>query len=248
MNMPKILAIETATKVCSVAMMGEGEILGEMSLNIPQVHVERLVVMINDLLRNLHWNYEDLDGIAVSNGPGSFTGLRIGLSVAKGIAFGLDKSLIAIPTLEAIAYSIIGFAEDKIIVPILHSRAEEFYFASFKLLNKRTILIGDYGAANAEEIVEKFSAQNKNNCGYDPVFVGEGVNEFSKNEVVKKRLVESSMRNLQASARNVALLAAQRFDGGDFADMKSLVPLYVKDFVPLKKRSFRNFTLQKSGA
>jgi tRNA threonylcarbamoyladenosine biosynthesis protein TsaB len=246
--MPRILAIETATKVCSIALMDGEEILGEASLNIPQVHVERLVVMINDLLGNLHLRYGDLDAVAVSNGPGSFTGLRIGLSVAKGIAFAEDRKLIAIPTLAAIAHRILGFDDGKIIVPILHARAEEFYYASFKFIDKKLTLMKNYMAAKAENIAGEFSAGGGCTSGADSdtLFVGEGVQEFSKHESIKRKFGENSLKNSFASATQVAFLAGEKFKNGDFADVKSLVPLYIKDFVAVKVNPLNNLSRLKS--
>ncbi|MFZ1082229.1 MAG: tRNA (adenosine(37)-N6)-threonylcarbamoyltransferase complex dimerization subunit type 1 TsaB [Candidatus Kryptoniota bacterium] len=253
--MPGILAIETATKVCSIALMDGDEILGETSLNIPQVHVERLVVMINDMLGNLHLSYGDLDAVAVSNGPGSFTGLRIGLSVAKGIAFAEDKKLIAVPTLDAIAYGLRGFDAGKTIVPILHARAEEFYYASFKFKGEELALINDYRAAEAEDIAGEFSVGEGNASGAesDTVFVGEGVLEFSKHvrmnplsKNVKRKFGEDSMKYMPASARQVAFLAGAKFGRSDFADVKYLVPLYIKDFVAVKGNPLNKLLRVKS--
>lgn len=224
--MSRILAIETATKVCSVALIDESVVLGETSLLIPRVHVERLVIMINNLLDDLRWRHSDLDAVAVSNGPGSFTGLRIGLSVAKGIAFALDKKVVAVPTLDAIAYSLRDFNEGNVIVPLLHARAEEFYYTSFQSSGLSLTALGDYRVARVENIVEEFD--------HHTIFVGEGVQGFSKYEVVKRKFDANSLKNLPASARQVALLASEKFEKGDFADLESSVPLYVKDFVAVK--------------
>lgn len=224
--MAKILAVETATKVCSIALIDGKEILGELSLNIPQVHVERLVIMINNLLDNLHLKHSDLDAIAVSNGPGSFTGLRIGLSVAKGIAFALNKKVIAVPTLDAIAFHLREFDNGKVVVPLLHARTEEFYYASFRLVDSKLEPLGDYKIAEAETIADEFET--------DAIFVGDGVEAFSKNEIVQRKFSFGSLKNLPASAREVALLAEQKFESGGFADLSSLVPLYIKDFVAVK--------------
>ncbi|MCL5267886.1 MAG: tRNA (adenosine(37)-N6)-threonylcarbamoyltransferase complex dimerization subunit type 1 TsaB [Bacteroidetes bacterium] len=222
----KLLAIETATKSCSIALMQGHEILGETSLFIPQVHVERLVIMINNLLSDLRLKQADLDAIGVSMGPGSFTGLRIGLSVAKGITFALNKKIIGVPTLDAIARGGAGFAHGRVIVPLLHARGDEFYYASFIQSESGLDTAGRCRAARVENIVDEF-----NN---DSLFVGEGVSRFEKYEVVRKKFDEKSFGNVQASARHVALLAMERYERGDFADLRSAVPLYIKDFVAVK--------------
>jgi len=243
--MTKILAVETSTKICSIALIEGNEISGEISLNVRHIHAERLVVMINNLLENLRLPYTDLDAVAVSNGPGSFTGLRIGLSVVKGIAFALEKKLIDVPTLDAIAYGMRSFCEGKTIVPILHARAEEFYYTSFKLDNEKFTRKKNYSSANAEDIAREFSHGHKLGSENDTIFVGEGAQEFAR------KLSASSYHPtaifVPASAKNVGYLAMEKFKSGEFADVKSLVPLYIKDFVALKKNSYRKLFTLKSG-
>ncbi len=224
--MAKILAIETATKICSVALSDGGAILAESKLNVPQVHVERLVICANEMLANLHLNYADLDAVAVSNGPGSFTGLRIGLSVAKGIVFARDKKLIAVPTLDALALGAKDFAGDKTVVPLLHARAEEFYYGSFKIKGSLPEKLENYGIAEASEIAGKF--------GKATVFVGEGAVPFSSSEAAEGKFGRESIRVTEASASEVAVLAGAMFGRGEFADLRTLAPLYIKDFVAIK--------------
>jgi tRNA threonylcarbamoyladenosine biosynthesis protein TsaB len=224
--MARILAIETATKVCSVALSDNGSIIAESALHVPQVHVERLVICANEMMGNVHLNYADLDAVAVSNGPGSFTGLRIGLSVAKGIVFALDKKLLAVPTLDAMALRARDFAGGRVVVPLLHARAEEYFYGSFRIDASRAIKLGDYAIAEAEEIVDKFDMGT--------LFVGEGVGTILSNDAVVRKFGSESMRVLDASAREVAMLAVDRFNRGEFSDLRSLAPLYIKDFVAIK--------------
>jgi len=229
--MQRILAVETATKVCSVAVIDEKEVLGEISLFVPQVHAERLMVMIDNLLDNLRLPYRDLCAVAVSIGPGSFTGLRIGLSVAKGIAFGQNKKLIAVPTLEAIAHSILIYSDNEtMIVPILHARANEFYYSSFKLENSELKIMADYKVGGADDIAAEFSPES--------IFVGEGVVEFSGYESVKRKFAVTSMRNIPVSAKGVAMIGVEKFKRGEFADLKTSVPMYIKDFIAVRGKTF----------
>jgi tRNA threonylcarbamoyladenosine biosynthesis protein TsaB len=228
--MERILAIESATRVCSVAVAEENGLLGETSLHIPQVHAERLVVMINDLLDNLGLSYHDLDAIAFSSGPGSFTGLRIGLSVAKGIAFGQDKKLVAVPTLEALARLIKDYlGSGEIVVPILHARSDEFYYASFVSENLEMKQESTAKIAKADTIASEFAE--------GAIFVGEGVVEFSKHEIVKGKFVH--LKNVAASAKEVAFIASEKFARGEFADLKTSVPMYIKDFIAIKGNPLR---------
>lgn len=238
--MGRILAIETATKVCSVAVAGDGAVLGETSLFVPHLHAERLVQMINSLLDSLSVTYANLDAVAVSMGPGSFTGLRIGLSVAKGIAFGQNKKLIMVPTLEAIAGSAARFADIKQqIVAILHARAEEFYYSSFELDGSLLKTQTNVRVAEAEKIAEEFSS--------DVIFVGEGTEEFSRiimngteeHDTEKRRIGKNQLRNVPATAAAVAVIAGEKFNRGEFSDLRTSVPLYIKDFVAIKGNSLK---------
>ncbi len=235
--MERILSIETATRACSVAMADEKGVLGEISIFTPQIHAERLIIMINNLLENLKLSYSDLDAVAVSNGPGSFTGLRIGLGAAKGIAFGQNKKLIAVPTLEGIARVICEYVgDDKIIVPILHARANEFYYSSFRLENSDLKMTTNSRVADAAEIATEFSPE--------ALFVGEGVVEFSKNENVRRKFASGQFKDIAASAKGVGLVAREKFKRGEFADLRTSVPMYIKDFIAVKGNSL-NKLLEK---
>ncbi len=221
----KILSIETATKSCSIALTEGRELLGETSLFIPQVHVERLVVMINDLLSDLRLKQSDLDAIGVSIGPGSFTGLRIGLSVAKGIAFALNKRIIAVPTLDAIALGTADYSDGRVVVPLLHARSDEFYYAAY-MPDRGAVDAAGCRIGRADEIAEEFDQGT--------VFAGEGAPRFSEHDSARRKFDEKSFRNLPATARNVATLAVEKYERGEFADLRSAAPLYIKDFVAVK--------------
>ncbi len=244
--MRRILAIETATKVCSIAVSEEKVVLGETSLSVPQVHAERLVIMINNLLENLKLSYNDLDAVAVSIGPGSFTGLRIGLSVAKGIVFAQNKKLISVPTLEAIARRVLTHDDTKsIIVPILHARANEFYYSIFISENGELKMTTEFRVAEADQIAEELSPGS--------IFVGEGVGEFS--EIVlggvegysdgERKFSSAQMKSIPASAGDVAMIALEKFNGGEFADLRNSVPMYIKDFVAVPKGTGKGNSFKK---
>lgn len=226
MSTNRILALETATKICSVAVSENGVVAGEFSIYVPHAHVERLVSMINDLLKNLRLKYSDLDAIAVSNGPGSFTGLRIGLSVAKGIAFAEDKQIIAVPTLDALALRARILVDRKTVVPVLHARGREFYYCRYKFVNSFPERSGDYKVSGPAEIAEEFDSET--------IFVGEGVAELVKEDCINVKFGERSFCELTASAVEVGMAAQEKFDRQEFSDLRTLVPMYVKDFVTVK--------------
>src|ERR1700761_4653224 len=105
-----ILQIETATTACSVALAKDGEVLAFRQIDQRNIHAEVITLFVEELINGAGINYDAIDAIAVSSGPGSYTGLRIGISTAKGLCFALDKPLIAIETLEAMAYGVINDA------------------------------------------------------------------------------------------------------------------------------------------
>jgi len=125
----KILAIETSTMMGSVAVMDKTQLIAEYRLNIKGTHSERLVRIIDEVLKDSGLEFKDLDGYAVSIGPGSFTGLRIGITTVKGLAFVTRKPVAAIPTLDALACNI-PFSQYQI-CPMLDARKKEVYTALY---------------------------------------------------------------------------------------------------------------------
>ncbi|MCF7805782.1 MAG: tRNA (adenosine(37)-N6)-threonylcarbamoyltransferase complex dimerization subunit type 1 TsaB [Candidatus Marinimicrobia bacterium] len=121
----RLLAIETATDVCSVAVADDGRVIGHSTVTLPRKHSELLSTQIRQLLTNLDIHMDDLEGIAVSVGPGSFTGMRIGVSTAKGLVFESDTALYAVPTLAASAWCA-RYVVDS--VAVLHHSHRNYYF------------------------------------------------------------------------------------------------------------------------
>ena len=125
----KYLTIDTTTKVTAVALAEDGHLVGEGFLHTPKVHSECLIPMLDQLLTAATWTLQDLDMIGVTRGPGSFTGIRIGIATAQGLAQVLKLPLIAVVSLDALAWAGIGRTED--IVPILDARKNEWYTARY---------------------------------------------------------------------------------------------------------------------
>ena len=129
-----LLALETATDVCSAALMQDGTLCAEASLHRPRVHAEQLAPLVRDLLARSEMAPADLDAIAVSMGPGSYTGLRIGVSTAKGFAMAADAVLIGVPTLEALAASLLPYAHPgDVVAALIDARRDEVYAAAYRI-------------------------------------------------------------------------------------------------------------------
>jgi len=219
----KILAIDTATTVCGLAVAEGGRLLAEYRLVRGNIHNERLVGAIEPLLDDLSWTLEQVDGFAVSIGPGSFTGLRIGLAVASGLAFSLGKPLAAVNTLDAFA-SGVDFWPGQVCVA-LAARASEVYAAVYEnaeMLERKS----DYLLIRTEELAE---------------LVHENTLLVSSPIGLEKELALRCGKIAPAhysisSAANVARLGLGNFEQGNDVELNSLEPFYLKDFVPKQKK------------
>lgn len=215
-----ILLIETATKNCSVAISRQGKVLGELSASDEHfVHAEKLHGLVHELLEKLQISPADLLAVAVGMGPGSYTGLRIGVSAAKGFAFALDIPLIAIQTLELYCdYARQQHPGLDIYCGLLDARREEVYMASFDTDGKQL--------TNTEAVIlseDTFSfARDKRCC-----FIGDGVSKSSKYFGPDQLSLAQF-----PSAGMMARLADLKFRGGNFENVDEFEPFYLKDFLP----------------
>lgn len=125
----KILAVEAAANVCSVALCEDARLLGEITVNNKKTHSQVLMPMLEELLAQCTTPFEEVDALAVSAGPGSFTGLRIGVSSVKGLAYAKNKPVYGVSTLEAMAYKLPGCAD--LVVPIMDARRNQVYCAAY---------------------------------------------------------------------------------------------------------------------
>ena len=148
-----ILAVETSGDLCSTAIMLDEKTYSEINILQKHIHSEKLILMIKQVLESVNLTVADLSQIAFSSGPGSFTGLRIGLSAIKGIAFGADKPLIAVPTFDSYALKVCNYLEVNSTFAIVSNvNTEELYFASYKKLdNKKVEIIENISLIKKEE-------------------------------------------------------------------------------------------------
>ena len=222
--MATILCIETTTTNCSVALARDGEIVAlEEDMGLNYSHSERLHKYIAKVLEKASIKSNEIDAIAVSKGPGSYTGLRIGVSSAKGLCYALDIPLISIDTLKALAYQAIKKAE--YIIPLLDARRMEVYSAIFSNSGERL------RETQAEILtVDSFSYYLKKG---KTVFIGNGVEKFAG-------LIENPnavfLPEALPSAREMATLAEAKFKIQDFENVAYFEPFYLKDFLIQKKK------------
>ena len=228
--MSLILQIETATTVCSVALAEGGNILAYKEVEQRNIHAEAITIFIEDLFQTTGKQYKDLDAVAVSCGPGSYTGLRIGISAAKGLCFALDKPLIAIETLEAMTDGMIAQHthdgdREALFCPMIDARRMEVFTAVFDRKGNR---VKDTSA----EIIDgnSFSDLLKDN---KMIFFGDGAEKCR--EVLGSNTNTQIIAAFQNSARYLTKKAAQKFIAKEFEDVAYFEPYYLKDFIAGKK-------------
>ncbi|EPR72781.1 TsaB protein, required for threonylcarbamoyladenosine (t(6)A) formation in tRNA [Winogradskyella psychrotolerans RS-3] len=223
--MALVLNIETATTNCSVSLSKDGETLvlkEDNSLGFS--HAETLHIFIDEIFKISKIKPSEIDAVAVSKGPGSYTGLRIGVSSAKGLCFALNKPLIAISTLESLAHQVT--IEDGFIVPMLDARRMEVYSAIY---NANLELHREIKAEILTE--ESFSTLLKDHKVY---FVGNGV-EKTKSLIQHPNAV--FIDGKLPSANEMGFLAENNHKKSDTEDVAYFEPYYLKDFVALKKKA-----------
>lgn len=220
---PVILYIETAGTVCSVALSANDTVLGFRHDNNGRAHAQQLSVFIDDLLSDTGINYTDLQAVAVSKGPGSYTGLRIGVATAKGICFGTDIPLIAVDSLLSLTYVLKQqhhFADSVLYCPMVDARRMEVYTAVF---NTRMERVMDTQALIIDE--SSFADLLKNN---KVVFFGDGA-EKCKDIICHPNA--QFITTLQASATGMIDEAIKAYTANRFEDVAYFEPFYLKDFV-----------------
>lgn len=224
----KIVGIETATAVCGAAVVADGRVLAEQTREEPRLHAEALMGLIDDVLRDSQCAPKELDAVAISIGPGSFTGLRIGLSVAKGLCFALERPLVAVPTLDALAHraAAAGVVATPFLCAALDARRNEVYCALFRVNGHLARREGDVRDMTLEELSEAIA-------GKEVTFSGNARTKLASHFGSAARFVPDEYAACRASA--VALLGEQMALRGEFADLRTIEPAYVKEFFTMRR-------------
>lgn len=221
-----ILAIETATDVCGAALVHGGRVVAYRTVSEKNIHSEKLLCMIDDVLLDAALALNDVDAIAVSIGPGSFTGLRIGLSTAKGLAVAQQKAIIAVPTLDALAYEYHrlhpkGSAD--IVCPLIDAKRDEVYYCFYEVSVSGIARRSEYSIESTTRVVEEAAR-------YDAVaFVGDGTRKMEKVPDVKKNL--RCLPEIICHPVPVGILAEKEGERLSAEVISTLEPLYIRDFV-----------------
>lgn len=221
-----LLGIDTSTKILSLAIINNNEIAIDYKINrASQTHSALILPALNSMLHLSGIKLNEIEGIAVSIGPGSFTGLRIGLSTAKGLAFALNIPLIGVNSLESLAFTRISLPG--ILCPIIKARKDEYYYALYLRKNNGLDIIRDYQCANWVSIVRVLSTYQDN-----AYLFGEGIEEILEDEKINGHSHRNNInfvtdKQYAANALSIALLGQKRILKKDYDDIYKLSPLYI---------------------
>lgn len=232
--MALILCIETGTDICSVGLSRDGELVSLRESDEGRDHAKRVGVFVDELLRETGIAPDELDAIAVGMGPGSYTGLRIGVSFAKGMCYGLQIPLVAVGSLDALAEVAIEDNEagildvkdwnDAVLCPMVDARRMEVYTRLFNVAGE------PLSEVSAEIVTEESFAEWRKDRQL--VIFGNGAAKC------REILPDATYVNITPSARGLARLAEQRLQEGKTEDIAYFEPFYLKDFIviPSKKK------------
>jgi len=164
----RILGIDSSGLVATVAVVDGNEMIAEYTVNYKKTHSQTLLPMIDEIVKMIDLDLELLEAIAISAGPGSFTGLRIGSATAKGLGQALNKPLIAVPTVDGLAFNLYG--TEKIICPIMDARRSQVYTGIYTFIENQFTILTPQMAVSIQEIAEKLNHLEK-----EVIFLGDGV-------------------------------------------------------------------------
>lgn len=219
----KILAIDSSGLVATVAVAEDNNLLGEYTINFKKTHSQTLLPMLDEVKRTIELDLNTIDAIAISGGPGSFTGLRIGSATAKGLGLALDKPLVHVPTLDALAYNLWGSSD--VICPLMDARRGQVYTGIYAFEGEALKAIKKPCAISIEELIEAVNEQNR-----AVIFLGDGADVFA--DTIRERCTvpfrfAPAHVNKQRAA-SVAVLGMKLFAQGTYESAAEHKPDYLR--------------------
>ncbi len=220
-----ILHLETATTNCSVALSNKGELVNLIEKNEANFrHSDHLHLFLDQLMRDCKINYSDLSAIAVSKGPGSYTGLRIGVSTAKGLCYALNLPLIAVNTLEVLAEQIHPSPED-VLIPMLDARRDEVF--TLVMDANRNVLSPTIAKIISSETFSNWAPKG------NKILFGTGAEKCKK--LINDNSIVYNDSVIVPSAKDMIKLVTKKLSINDFEDVAYFEPFYLKDFYSITK-------------
>lgn len=243
----KLLALDSSALVASVAIATEEKVLAEYTVNFKKTHSQTLLPMLDELVKLTELSLEEVDAIAVAEGPGSFTGLRIGAATAKGLGLALDRPVIPVPTLEGMAFQLYG--SDKLICPMMDARRNQVYAGAYEFTKKKDGIMEslkgnsfhmncvlEQSALGIGELLEKLKEQ-----GREVVFLGDGV-PVQKEYIRKNCPVPFSLAPPHLAYQSAGALAMRAFElykAGKAEPAADFKPVYLRASQAERERNLR---------
>ena len=219
----KILALDSSGLVASVAVVENDNLIAEYTINHKKTHSQTLLPMIDEISKMAEIDLSSVDAIAVSGGPGSFTGLRIGSATAKGLGLVWNKPLVHVPTVDAMAYNLYG--TDKLICPMMDARRNQTYTGVYEFVDGEFRIVVEQCAISVDELIDKI-----NGFGREVIFLGDGVPVFK--EILDEKL---SVAHSYAPAHTnrqragaVAVLGGMYYENGKYETAADHEPNYLR--------------------
>ena len=225
----KILAIDSSGLVASVAILADDCLVAEYTTNFKKTHSQTLLPMLDEIVKMTGIDIKELDAIAIAAGPGSFTGLRIGSATVKGLGLALNKPIIEVPTVDALAFNL--YKVKGLICPIMDARRNQVYTGIYYFDGSEFKVMSEQKAISIDELVEEIKSIQKQSPEFMSItFLGDGV------EVHQKALEESFGDTVtfapahlsKQRAGSVAVLGAKYFKEGKLVDAKEHEPVYLR--------------------
>lgn len=198
----KILALDSSGMVASAAVVEDDILTAEYTMNYKKTHSQTLLPMLDELKKAIQLDLTSIDAIAVAAGPGSFTGLRIGSATAKGLGLALNKPLIGVPTVEALAYNLYDTDRDTVICPIMDARRNQVYTGIYTFEEHQLKALKDQDAVPMEELIEELNRLQKS-----VIFLGDGVPVY-KNRIKEMCTVPYSFAPAHLNRQRAGAVAA----------------------------------------
>jgi len=218
----KILSIDSATESATCAILDDNKVLGEITFNYKKQHSQILMPIIDELFNNTGMSINDIDAFVASKGPGSFTGLRIGMATIKGLSQGTKKPFVTVSTLDSLAYNLAYTGG--IICPILDALRDNVYTALYTFSNCELDRISDYVNISIDDLINML---NHKNCNI--TFVGDGVFKFKEKLIANLPNVIFAPAHLNlAKASSLGELGLKLLSNGTFDDLYASVPIYLR--------------------
>ncbi len=219
----KVLAVDTSSIVATAAIMDDDRLIGEYILNHKKTHSQKLMPIIKEILHSAELKVSDIDVFAVASGPGSFTGLRIGVATIKGLAHAVNKPVIGISTLDGLAFNL-PFCK-YLICPIMDAKREQVYNSLYKWIDKTFYIVENYRALSIEQLINELREKNEK-----VMFTGDGVRVFQDKLISELgelcEFAPVSCRMQKASS--IAELALQKAHRGETESYLTFAPFYLR--------------------